>query len=112
MPGRAEMNAARTLCAVCFALLLGGCTGGGNWTKAGLDEASAAREYRDCQDLAGTAVRTDADIDQDIQASRQSDLQRSSVVRVGSQNTHEQTRDRADTIIAACMKAKGFIPAP
>jgi hypothetical protein len=106
------MNGARALCAVCFGVLLAGCAGGANWTKAGLDEAATAREYQDCQDLAGTAVRTDADIDQDIQAARQSDLQRSSVVRVGSQNTRDQTHDRADAIVAACMKAKGFIPAP
>ena len=105
------MNALPSLCAA-FMLVLAGCAGGGNWTKAGLDEAATAREYQDCRDLAATAVRTDADIDQDIQATRQSDLQRSSVVRVGSQNAREQTRDRADTVIAACMKAKGFTPAP
>jgi hypothetical protein len=77
-----------------------------------LDEAATARDYRDCQDLAGTAVRTDADIDQDIQATRDSDRQRAGVVRAQTQTTHEQTRDRAGAIIAACMRAKGFIAAP
>ena len=106
------MNAAASLCAILL-LVLAGCGGGaGNWAKAGADEAMAAREYQDCQDLAGTAVRTDADIDQDIAAARSEDRQRAGVVRVQTQTTHEQTRDRAGAIVAACMKAKGFIPAP
>jgi len=99
------------LCCV-LGLLLGGCGGGGNWVKPGADEASAAREYDDCRDLAGTAVRTDADIDQDIAASRSDDRQRAGVVRAQTRTMGEHTRDRADAIIARCMRAKGFAQAP
>lgn len=101
------MTAAKALC-VLLGFALAGCGGGGNWTKAGLDEAASAREYQDCQDLAGTAVKTDADIDQDILATRDTDRQRSGVVRAQTQTTHDQTRDRAGAIVARCMKAKGF----
>jgi hypothetical protein len=101
------MKPERALCTLLM-LALAGCSGGGNWTRAGLDEAATAREYEDCRDLAGTAVRTDADIDQDIAATRNEDRQRGSVMRVQTQTMHEHTRDRADAIIARCMRAKGF----
>jgi hypothetical protein len=111
MPGPTEVSAALALHAA-FVLVLAGCAGGGDWTKAGADEATAAREYQDCRDLAATAVRTDADIDQDILATRGSDLQRSGAVRAQSQATRDQTRDRAATIVTKCMAAKGFARAP
>lgn len=95
-------------CQVGLALLLGGCAAAGNWTKPGLDAAATARDYQDCRALAGTAVKTDADIDQDILATRSADAQRSGVVRVASQNAHDQTRDRAAAIVGSCMRAKGF----
>jgi hypothetical protein len=96
-------------CWVGLVLLLAGCATAGNWTKPGVDAAAAADEYRDCSALAATAVKTDADIDQDILATRSNDLQRSSVVRVETQNTHDQTHDRAAAIIFSCMRAKGFV---
>jgi hypothetical protein len=102
------MNTARRLGAVLLLSLLVGCGGAGDWTKAGGDEASAAREYEDCRALAGDAVRTDADIDQDILATRQSDWQRAGVVRQQTRVMQEQTRDRATAIIESCMKSKGF----
>jgi hypothetical protein len=103
------MNAAPVLCAM---LLLAACSGGGDWVKPGADETTAAHEYQECRDLAGTAVRTQADIDQDIAATRSADRQRGSVVRLQAQTSGEQTRDRADAIIAKCMAAKGFAQAP
>lgn len=95
-------------CRVGLALLLAGCAAAGNWTKPGVDAAATAKEYRDCGALAGTAVKTDADIDQDILATRSDDWQRSGVVRVETQNAHDQTRDRAAAIVGSCMRAKGF----
>ena len=92
-------------------LLLGGCAGGDAWTKPGMDRAAAGREYQDCRELAHTAVKTDADIDQDILATRQSDWQRAGVVRTQTRVMHEQTRDRATAIVDSCMKAKGYSPA-
>jgi hypothetical protein len=97
--------------AALLVLLLVGCAGGGEWMKAGTDQAAAGREYQDCRELAGTAVKTDADIDQDILATRQSDWQRAGVVRTQTRVMHEQTRDRGAAIIESCMKAKGYSPA-
>ena len=92
-------------------LPLAGCVGGGEWAKPGMDQAAAGREYQDCRELADTAVKTEADIDQDILATRQNDWQRASVVRTQTRVMHEQTRDRAAAIIGSCMKAKGYSPA-
>ena len=89
-------------------LLLAGCGGAGDWAKSGADENAATAAYQDCRALAGDAVRTDADIDQDILATRQGDWQRAGVVRQQTQIMHEQTRDRAASLIDSCMKAKGY----
>jgi len=102
------MNRIRWLGAVLVLSLLAGCSGSRDWTKTGGDEGSAAREYEDCRALAGDAVRTDADIDQDILATRQSDWQRAGVVRLQTRVMQEQTRDRSAAILESCMKAKGF----
>jgi hypothetical protein len=101
------MNNTMRLCGALL-LLLAGCGGGGDWAKSGADESAATAAYQDCRALAGDAVRTDADIDQDILATRQGDWQRAGVVRQQTQIMHEQTRDRATTIIESCMKAKGY----
>ena len=101
------MKTARLLLLL-FLLPLAACGGAGDWAKAGGDEAAASREYEDCRALAGGAVQTDADIDQDILATRQSDWQRAGVVRQQTRVMHEQTRDRAAAIIESCMKANGY----
>jgi hypothetical protein len=88
--------------------LLAGCGGAGDWAKPGADDSAATAAYQDCRGLAGSAVQTDADIDQDILATRQGDWQRAAVVRQQTQIMHEQTRDRAAAIIESCMKAKGY----
>jgi len=90
-------------------LLLAGCATAGNWTRPGADEAATARDYRDCRDMAATAVKTDADIDQDILATRGNDWQRASITRVAPRTMREHTRDRAAAIVDACMRAKGFV---
>jgi len=96
-----------------LALLLGGCAAAGSWTqadwsKAGAGEASTGRDYQDCRALAASAVKTEADIDQDILATRPNDRQHAGVVRVGAQAMQEHTRDRAAAIVDSCMRAKGF----
>jgi Cdc6-like AAA superfamily ATPase len=85
-----------------------GCGDTAGWSKAGADQASARQAYDDCRGAAETAVRTDADIDQDILASRASDSQRASIVRNQTNTMREHTRDRAASIIEACMGGKGF----
>ena len=91
-----------------LALLLAGCAGAAGWSKTGADAAAAGREYEDCRDLADSAVKTDADIDQDIRATRGSDLQRSAGVRAETQAMQEHTKGRANAIFSACMRAKGY----
>ena len=103
------MRAAPALCAM---LLLAACSGGADWIKPGADDTAAARDYEECHDLAASAVRTQADIDQDIAATRGDDRQRAGVVRLQTDTSREQTRDRAAAIVARCMAAKGFAPAP
>ena len=91
-----------------LALLLTGCAAAGGWNKAGADSAAAAREYQDCRATAESAVKTDADIDQDIRATRGSDSQRSAGIRAETQAMQEHTSGRAAAIIGACMRAKGY----
>jgi hypothetical protein len=93
-------------CAVLSALV--GCGGRGDWTRAGSDEATVAGEYQDCRAAAGSAVKTDADIDQDILATRGDDWRRGGVGQVQTPTMREHTRDRSAAIIDACMRAKGF----
>ena len=91
-------------------LFLTGCAGAPGWVKSGADAATTAGAYQECRDSAGIAVKTDADIDQDIAATRPNDLQRAGVFRGQTETAREMTRDRAEAIVAACMQAKGFIP--
>ena len=105
------MKARLPLCAM-LTLALAACSGSSDWAKAGADEAAVARDYEDCRDLAATAVRTDAAIDQDIAATRNDDRQRAGVVRAQTRTMGEHTRDRADAIITRCMRAKGFTQPP
>jgi hypothetical protein len=92
------------------ALLLAGCAGAGSWVKPGADDAFTVREYQDCRAMAATAVKTDADIDQDILATRQDDRQRAQVFRLQTEVNREHTKDRAASIVDTCMRAKGFAP--
>ncbi|MGC2411142.1 MAG: hypothetical protein WA459_00365 [Stellaceae bacterium] len=106
------------ICWLGVALLLAGCAGvegwikpvwtNADWSKPGADAATTASEYQDCRGVAGTAVKIDADIDQDIQAIRPNDLQRSGAFRAAAQTMQEHTTNRAGAIIGACMRAKGF----
>jgi hypothetical protein len=95
--------------ATLLAAILAACAAaGGGWIKPGADAAAADAAYRECRALTDTATRTDSDIDQDIAASRGSDLQRADVVRRNSQNMSRGNAERADAILASCMQAKGF----
>jgi hypothetical protein len=93
-----------------FVLLLAGCAGGTASTRPGADQGAAGQAYDECKDLAQTAVQTEANVDQDIVASRGGDWGRSSIGRIGTQSMRERTGDRSANIIAACMQAKGFKP--
>jgi hypothetical protein len=89
-------------------LLLAGCGGAGGWTKEGADAVATLHDVGDCRAMAASAVKTDADIDQDIVATRPGDQQRASVFRLQTQAMGEHTGDRAAAIVDACMLGKGF----
>jgi len=93
-----------------LALLLGACHAAGNWNKPGVEASATAREYADCRAIAETAVEPETGIDQDIIATRQADIGRSSIARINARNVREETHDRAAAIIASCMRSKGFAP--
>ena len=92
-----------------IAVLLAGCAAPPSWIKPGADVGETALAYQSCRALATTAVQTDADIDQDILATRSGDLQRAGSYRVAMQDMQDQTKDRASRIVASCMQAKGFV---
>jgi hypothetical protein len=109
-------------------LLLGGCGGGSgdfggldigfgggsrhssasDWIKPGAELGETASAYRDCALVAQQATQKDADIDQDIAASRGADLQHSQIVQMRSSQERGVTTGDADSIVASCMRQKGF----
>ena len=96
--------------ALVLALLLAGCGGADGWSKPGADAAASLRDHQECRSMAAAAVKTDADIDQDIAAARQDDRQRARVFRLQTETSREHTKDRAASIVDACMRAKGYAP--
>jgi hypothetical protein len=89
--------------------LLAGCTQSGNWTKPGADSNDSAIALRECQAVADVAIGPEAGIDQDIMATRQTDWQRSQIGGIAAGQLGAETGDRADKIVAGCMRAKGFV---
>jgi hypothetical protein len=100
----------RRLVLACAVLgMVSGCGGGpGDWGRAGADGATVASEYQECRAVADTAVKTEANIDQDIIATRGDDWRRAGVGRLQVRTMRDHNRDRGAAIIDACMRAKGF----
>jgi hypothetical protein len=94
-----------------IAVLLAGCATAPSWIKPGADVGETASAYQSCRAIAAAAVETEADIDQDILATRGSDLQRAGSYRVAAQDMQDHTKDRAARILSSCMAAKGFAEA-
>jgi hypothetical protein len=108
-----RIAAMRIAGALAVAVLLGGCaSGAAGWTKPGADEAAVAQSYRSCRELAEARVGPEIGINQDILATRGTDWQRSQVGNLQARTMTETTRDRAAAIVASCMAASGFQPAP
>lgn len=103
--------AALLFLAGCDYLHLGGNEGttANSWIKVNAQPGETASAYRDCQETASLATRKDADIDQDIAATRGADLQRSMVVQARTAQMADKTRRSSDSIIASCMRQKGFV---
>jgi hypothetical protein len=97
--------------AIAAALLLAGCSGAGGWSKPGADAADVTAALHDCRAVAEQTVGTEERIDEDIQATRQTDWDRSQIGGLASAELGEETRGRAAGVVASCMRAKGFIAA-
>jgi hypothetical protein len=108
--------------ALAFVLLLAGCddfdigfgggaahSAAGDWIKPGAQPGETASAYSDCRAIAQQATQKDADIDQDIAASRGADLQHSQIVQMRASQERGTTTRSADSIIASCMEQKGFV---
>lgn len=107
-------------------LLLAGCGGNGlgdfdvgfgggahdtdasDWIKPGAAPGETAAAYRDCSAIAQQATQKDADIDQDIAATRGADLQHSQIVQMRASQQRGATTQDAESILASCMRQKGF----
>jgi uncharacterized protein YjbI with pentapeptide repeats len=81
------------------------------WTGRGADAATVESAYDECLSAADSATRTDVDIDQDIAASRGSDIQHSDFAGAQLREAQRTDRDRTQAILASCMERKGFTPA-
>jgi hypothetical protein len=81
------------------------------WAKPGADAATVQSAYDECLNETNTASRSDFAIDQDISATRSSDLQRSEFAQSQMQQTTDTDRARAQAVLTSCMTAKGFSPA-
>jgi hypothetical protein len=80
------------------------------WTRPGVDAATVSGAYDECLAAANSATGTDNDIDQDISASRGSDLQHSEFAGTQLRDAQGTSRDRTQTILSSCMERKGFTP--
>jgi hypothetical protein len=83
--------------------------GQGDWIKPGAEPGETATAYGDCRSIARQATQKDADIDQDIAATRGADLQHSQIVQMRASQQRGATTHDADSIIASCMRQKGFV---
>ena len=81
------------------------------WTRPGADAATVGAAYDACLAASNSATRTDFDIDQDISASRGSDLQHSDFANAQLREAQQTNRDRSQAILSSCMERNGFSPA-
>jgi len=81
------------------------------WTRPGADAATIESAYDDCLNVANSATQKDFDIDQDIAASRGSDLQHSEFAGTSLRGAQQTSRDRDQAVLSSCMETKGFSPA-
>lgn len=100
------------LCLIAALLALAGCNPGAHWTKPGAAAADATAAYEDCHATADAAVEPEAEINEDIEATRQNDWQRSRIGAVETEAMHSGTRKRTADIVDSCMKSKGFTQTP
>jgi hypothetical protein len=106
-------NSMRRVCIAIACLALVGCAGGADkWTKPGVTPDMTETELSDCESEAHSATQRDAGIDADILASRGQDWQRAGTLGLKRDDMANSNRARSAQIVARCMAAKGYRPAP
>jgi hypothetical protein len=93
---------------VVFIAFLAGCAADA-WEKSGTAESHRDQELAECRTEARRAVDRDVNIDKDILASRTQDWSRSGTLDQRRQTMSDQTRGRADDIVASCMRRRGYL---
>lgn len=90
--------------------LLAACETTGDWTKKGVTEEQATRDYLSCREAVRSLAKRDADIDHDIAAARgQSDLRAAAETRTlkrGMDNYSDERRE--ERLMEDCMEARGY----
>ncbi len=104
-------RASRIAARLCCVALAACAASGGGWTKPGADATASEREYQACLAQAKQAIAPEIGMNEDILATRSGDWQRASTLPIQRSNMTEQTKARAQYILAQCMRAKGFRPA-
>jgi len=81
------------------------------WVKSGSDDEAIARELRDCNQQANSALASERGINQDINATLGRNWQMGGTLGIEDQAMSEQAEGLADRILNSCMQAKGFTKA-
>jgi hypothetical protein len=81
------------------------------WVKTGSDDETIARELRDCNQQANSALASERGINQDINATLGRNWQLGGTLGIEDQAMREQAAGYADQILNNCMLAKGFTKA-
>ena len=95
---------------VAFIAFLAGCAVDA-WEKEGVAETQREQDLAECRREAARAVDRDVAIDKDILASRTQDWSRSGTLDQRRQTMRDQTRGRAEDVVALCMRGRGYIRA-
>lgn len=102
------MRAARAF----IVLALAGCSNAAGWTKPGVDAGAATAAYESCRSLAAATIKPEIGINEDIQATHQSDWQRSDFAGLQGEAMREDTTGRAAALVDSCMREKGYARGP
>jgi hypothetical protein len=93
-----------------LAVVLAGCAGGGDWTRAGTSSQQVAAELSDCQSVARAATERDTNIMSDIMATRGNDWRQTGVMSTQTSLFAAENHERTSDIVHRCMIGKGFAP--
>lgn len=90
-------------------LLLAGCIGGGEgWTKPSLDVAQRSVDFAECKQDTRQATQREYSIEQDINASRGTDMRNRGTFGQLSQNLDSSAGDQSTALLESCMLGKGY----